>query len=180
MSRTFLATRPLQAGKLAVVVGTLPFGLLGFFRLVPGQQLVGLLLALVVTGETLVAGYRAAPADESPTDRLTARPAYTVVRAVEAGVALLAAGGVVATVVTVPDEPVAGPGAIGLLFVVATLGLFILAATLVRVAAEYHYYRRDRAAGERPVTSVRLPGADCACGLPRAPRPSSRFDGFWW
>jgi len=162
MSRQFLAARPLQACKLAVVAGTLVFGLLGFFRLVPGQQLaallvvpfVGLTLALVVTGETLIAGYRAARADESPTDRLTARPAYTVVRAVEAGVALLAAGGVVATVVTVPDEPLAGPGAIGLLFVVATLGLFILAATLVRVAAEYHYYRRDRAAGERPVTSV--------------------------
>lgn len=162
MLRHFLATKPLKACKLAAIVGTLAFGLAGFFRIIPGQQLaalllvpvVGVVLALVVTAEALVAGYRAAHADEPPTARLATRPAYTVVRAVEAVVAVLAAGGIVGTVATLPDEPIPGPGAIGLLFVFVGLGLAVLATSLLRTLTEcYYYYRRDRAAG-RPTTAA--------------------------
>jgi len=161
MLRDFIAAKSLQACKLAVLVGTLAFGLVGFFRIVPGQQLgalllapfVGVVLALVVVAETLVAGYRAARADESPSAGLAARPVYTVVRALEVVAAVLAAGGIVGTVATLPDEPIPGPGAIGLLFVFAGLGLLVLVASLVRTLVEYYYYRRDRAAG-RPGTAA--------------------------
>lgn len=154
ISAHFLAAKPLQAGKLAAIVGVLAFGLLGFFRIIPGEQLsamlaapfVSLCLALVVVAETLVAGYRAVRADDSPTTRLRARPGYAVVRAVEAPVAILATAGVVGTIMAVPDGPMAGPGAIGLLFIVVGFGLLILGASLVRTLAEYYYYRRGRPA----------------------------------
>ena len=150
--RQFLVEKPLQAIKSLLVVLVLVFGLLGFSRVVPGRQLDALLLvpvagfalALVVTGETLVAAYRVARAEDPPTARLAARPAYTVVRAVEAGAAVLAVGGIVGIITTLPDEPPPGPGAIGLLFVFGALGLLVLVASLVRTAVEYVYYRRSR------------------------------------
>jgi hypothetical protein len=46
-----------------------------------------------------------------------------------------------------------GPGAIGLLFAFAALGLLVLVASLVRTAAEYVYYRREDE-GEQAVSSL--------------------------
>lgn len=154
MSRQFLVAKPLQACKLAAVLGILVFSGLGFFRILPGQQLrvlllvafLGPVLALVVLAETLFAGYRVARSDDPPTDRLAARPAYTAVRAVEVVVTVLAAGTFVVLIGTLPDEPMAGPGAIGLLFVGVGLGLLALVAILARTLAEYVLHRRDRAA----------------------------------
>ena len=147
MLRDFLAAKPLQACKLAAIAGVLLFGLAGFFGVIPGQQLGALLLvpavsialALVVIAETLVVGYRAVRAADPRADRLTVHPAYTVVRALEAAVAFLAAGGIVATIAALPDEPIPGPGAIGLLFVFVALGLLVLVTSLVRTLAAYYY-----------------------------------------
>lgn len=71
---------------------------------------------------------------------------YTAVGTGEAVIAILAAGVVVATIGTLPDEPMAGPGAIGLLFSGVVLGLLILGASLVRTITEYYYYRRNATA----------------------------------
>ncbi|MFA9515824.1 hypothetical protein ACERIT_01155 [Halopenitus sp. H-Gu1] len=153
MPRQFLATKPLQACKLAVVIGTLVFAGLGFFRIVPDQQLrvllllavLGPALTLVVLAETLFAGYRVVRADDSPADRLTAHPAYTAVRAGEVIITLLAAGAFVVIIGTLPDEPLPGPGAIGLLFMGVVLGLVALGAILVRTLTEYYLHRRGPA-----------------------------------
>jgi hypothetical protein len=146
MFRPFLAARPLQASKLAVVAGVLVFGTLGFVRIVPDQQLTALLavpfagfvLALVVLGETLVAAARAVGADGPVTQWIAARPIYAVVRAVETVAALVAVGGIVGTIAMVPDGPMAGPGAIGLLFIVGGFGLLVLVASLVRTVTEWY------------------------------------------
>lgn len=136
--------------KFCFVVGVLAVGLVGVFGLVPGRGLDALLLvpfasfalALVVAGETLLAAYRVVRDEDTLTARLAARPAYTVVRAVEALAAVLAVGGIVGLLATLPDEPPPGPGVIGLLFVFAGLGLLVLVASLVRTTTEYVYYRR--------------------------------------
>ncbi len=149
--RRFLVEKPLQAAKFILVVLVLVLGLLGFYRVVPGRQLDALLLvpvasfalAVVVAGETLVATYRVARADDPPTARLAARPTYTVVRAVEAAAAVLVVGGIVGAFAALPDEPPPGPGVIGLLFVFGGLGLLVLVASLVRTTTEYVYYRRE-------------------------------------
>jgi hypothetical protein len=153
MIRRFLAAKPLQACKLVAVVCILAVATLGFFRILPGQQLrvlllvafLGPVLALVVLAEALVAGYRTLRSedDESPTDRLAARPAYTAVRAVEVVVPLLAGGAFAVLIATLPDEPMSGPGAIGLLFVGVGLGLLALVSILVRTLAEYVLHRRN-------------------------------------
>lgn len=157
MVRQFVAARPLQASKLGAVSAVLAFGVLGFFRIVPGQQLTALLLvplasivlALVVAAETLIAGYRTVSDGRSATERVRARPGYTVVRTVEAAAAILTVAGIAGLITAIPDEPMSGPGAIGLLFVMVALGLLALAATLVRTAVEYYDYRRERAVGSR-------------------------------
>ncbi|MFC6615293.1 hypothetical protein ACFQAS_10075 [Halopenitus salinus] len=152
MIRRFLAAKPLQACKLVAVVCILAIATLGFFRILPGQQLrvlllvafLGPVLALVVLAEALVAGYRTLRSeDDSPTDRLAARPAYTVVRAVEVVVPLLAGGAFAVLIATLSDEPMSGPGAIGLLFVGVGLGLLALVSILVRTLAEYVLHRRN-------------------------------------
>lgn len=149
MSRPFVRAEPLQAGKLAAIVAVLVFAVGGYFRLIPGQQLAafllvtvsGLGLALVVTAETLLAGYRAIRTAESRSRRFDVRPAYTAVRAGEAVVALLAAGVFIVTIDALPDEPMAGPGAFGLLLFGVGLGLSILVASLVRTVVEYYSHR---------------------------------------
>ena len=54
----------------------------------------------------------------------------------------LVVGGIVGTLAALPDEPMPGPGAIGLLFVFAALGLLVLVASLVRTTTAYVHYRR--------------------------------------
>lgn len=154
MSLDFLEAKPLQAIKLGVVAGALVFGIAGFVGLIPGQQLPALLLvtflgpvlAFVIVAETLYAGYRAARADESARACLAARPPYTIGRAVEAVVAVLATGGFVALLGSLPDEPMPAPAGVGLLLVGVGLGLLTLVASLGRTLGEHYLYRRDRAA----------------------------------
>lgn len=151
MSHQFARSEPLQAGKLVTIVVVLLYAAAATFGLVPGglQALLftavfSLGLALVIVAETLRAGFRATRADEPLGRRLAHRPVYTAVRAAEALIAILASSAVVVSFSVF--TPVAGPGAIGLLFVVVALGLLILGASLVRTLAEYYYHRPTDAA----------------------------------
>jgi hypothetical protein len=154
MALQFARKKPLQALKVSSVAALLLFGIAGFVGLLPGRGLDALLLlaffpmllAVVVAGEALLAAYRLARADE-PTARLTARPAYTAVRAIEVVVTVGAPGTFYILIVEIGGE-VAGPGAIGLLFYGIALGSLALGAVLLRTLAEYHYHRRDRASAD--------------------------------
>ena len=158
MPSTFVRDKPLQALKLAAVVGVLAFAFAGFVGVLPGRQLNGLLslaffpmlLAVVVGAEALLAGYRLARADD-PAARLTARRRYTAIRALELVVTVVAPGIFYVLIVRVGSET-AGPGAVGLLFVGIALGLLAYGAVLLRTLAEYYYHRRRSATsrtGER-------------------------------
>jgi len=150
MLQQFPADRPLQASKLAAVLAVLLFGTLGVSGALPDQQLTALLLvpfagfalALVVVGEGLFAAYRVATTDPPATTRIAARPAYAAVRVIEVVAALLAIGGIAGTIASVPEEPLPGPGAIGLLFVTVAFGLLVLGATLIRTAVECYAVSR--------------------------------------
>jgi hypothetical protein len=151
----FARAKPLQALKLGAVITVVVFGLAGFVGLLPGQELGGLLflaffpmvLAAVVAVETLLAGYRLARTDE-PVARLTARPAYTAIRGIEAVAAVLAPVTFYVLIVEIGSET-AGPSAIGLLFVGVGLGLVALGAVLLRTLVEYYYHRRNRTSPTR-------------------------------
>jgi sterol desaturase/sphingolipid hydroxylase (fatty acid hydroxylase superfamily) len=145
---------PLQAGKLAAIVLVLLFSAGVFFELVPAGSITALLvvpvlalgLALVVAAETAVAGYRTLRDGERLTDRLAARPTYSVVRAGEVVAALLPVVAFALVVAALPAGPMAGPGAIGLMFVVVGLALVVFGGSLVRTLAEYYYHRRGAGA----------------------------------
>lgn len=153
MSLQFVRTSPLQAGKLAAIVATLLFAAGGIFGVIPDEGLTGLfaivtlgiVLVLVVAAETLLAGYRSVGTDSSLTEQFADGRPYTVARAIEVISVVLSAGGFVALVATLPDEPPAGPGAIGLLFILAGLGLVILGGSFLRTLTEYYYRRNDAA-----------------------------------
>jgi len=154
MEFSFPRARPLQAGKLAATVVALLVSTVAFFGLVPVTDITTLFLApvvaffltMVVVAEALVAGYRALGDDRRLTERLADRPLYTAVRALEAGLAVAAVAGFVALVAWIPDGPMAGPGAIGVFFVVVGLAALVLAGTLLRTLAEYVDYRRSNSA----------------------------------
>lgn len=154
MSLQFVRAEPLQTCKLVAVVAVLLFAAGGAFGAIPARGLTGLFLVvglgigltLVVAAETLLAGYRFIRTDTALPDRLTDRPWYTVARAIEAVSVVLVAGGFVLFVTGLPDEPPAGPGAIGVLFVVAGLAVVVLGGSLVRTLSEYYYYRREHGA----------------------------------
>lgn len=150
MAPRFAHDKPLQALKLGAVIAVLVFGIAVFFGLLAGRGLDGLLLlaffpmvlAVVVAGEVLLAGFRLART-EDPSALLAARPVYTVIRAIEVVVTVGAPATFYVLVVRIGGE-VAGPGAVGLLFIGIGLGLLACGAVLVRTLAEYYYHRRDR------------------------------------
>lgn len=151
MSRQFARAKPLQAGKLATITAVLLFAAGATFGLIPRgldallfTTVFSLGLTLVIVAETLRAGFRALRTDEPLGRRFADRPVYTAVRAGEAVIAILASSAFVVSFSVF--TPVAGPGAIGLLFVGVALGLLILGASLVRTLTEYYYHRRTDAA----------------------------------
>jgi hypothetical protein len=154
MSLQFARARPLQAWKLAAVLATLLFSAGVISGVVPDRSVtsllvvpvLALLLAVVVAAETLFAGYRYARLSGSLIDRVADRRGYALVRAAEAVAALLSVFAFAAVLASLPDGPMAGPGAVGLLFVMVGLGLLVLAGSLVRTLTEYYRYRRRSAA----------------------------------
>jgi hypothetical protein len=154
MPLQFARARPLQAGKLAVVLVALLFSAGVYLGVVPLQSVTGLfvvpvlalVLAVAVAVEALSAGYRRVRDGGPLTERLADRPAYALVHGGEVAVAVLAVGAFAAVLAALPDGPMAGPGAVGLFFLMVGLGLLILGASLVRTLTEYYYYRRGSAA----------------------------------
>lgn len=154
MSLQFARAKPLQVGKLAAIVVALLFSAGAFFGLVPAESvtalfvvpLLALVLAVVVVAETAFAAYRTVRTGGTVVDRLASRPVYSVVRAVEVVAALLSVGAVALVLAALPPGPMAGPGAIGLMFIVVGLALLVLAGCLVRTLAEFYYHRRDAGA----------------------------------
>ncbi|MFC7018243.1 hypothetical protein ACFQHP_00815 [Halomicroarcula sp. GCM10025743] len=150
MARPFRRERPLQTAKLAGVVVTLGYAVGVYLGIVSSGSitslivvpLLGLGLVLAVVAESLLAGHRLVRDETTVGDRLSARPLYTAVRAVEALSVVLAVAFFGALVVWIPSGPMAGPGAIGVFFVVLGLGLLVVVGTLCRTLAEYYFYRR--------------------------------------
>jgi hypothetical protein len=154
MSPQFFRTKPLQTCKLVAIVGVLLSSAGVFFGLVPAQSvttlllvpLLALALAVAVAAETLLAGYRAIRAGGPPTDGLAGSRAYGLARAGEVAAVALSASGFAVVVSALPDGSMAGPGAIGLWFLLLGLSLLVLGGSLVRVLTEYYYYYRRGAA----------------------------------
>lgn len=144
----FLRARPLQAAKLAAIVLTVLYALGGLYGVLPDHGLTGLFLvvllgiglAVQITAETLLVGFRAFATDGSLTDRFDEGRLYPVVRAIEIAGALAWGAGFAFLVSLVPESP------IGLLFMLAGIGVVILGASLLRTLTEYHYFRRTDAA----------------------------------
>ncbi len=153
MCSQFIRIKPIQAFKLTAIIAALLFAAGGISGVIPDQGFNSLFviiflsigLTLVIAGETLLASYRSIRTGFSLPDLFADRQLYTVIRAIEVVSALLATGGLVSLIATLPDEPPAGPGAIGLLFIVAGLGLVVLGGCLVRTLTEYYCYRSNSA-----------------------------------
>lgn len=159
----FIRRQPLQALKLTIAIGVLAFGVTSLIGVLPGQGLNGLLyvafvpivLAVIVGSEALLAGYRLTQA-EDPAKRLRTRRGYTVIRAIELVMTVGAPGIFYGLVLRIGSE-VPGPGAIGLLFIGAGLGVVAYASVILRTLTEY-YYLRKRTASSR----TDEPGRDVA------------------
>lgn len=121
----------------------------GLYGLLPVSGLTALFLvvflsiglAVVVTAETLLAGYRAIASGRSLSEQATDGQWYPVVRAVEVASVVLWAGGFAYLLSLIPDGPMAGPGAIGLLFMLSGISSVLLGGSLFRALSEYYYYR---------------------------------------
>jgi ABC-type polysaccharide/polyol phosphate export permease len=150
MSLQFIRDKPVQACKLITIILTGLFVTGGVFGLIPNQGLnslfsvvyVSIGLVLVITAETLLSGFRSVGTDSSLADQFNNRPTYIVVRVIEILGAILSVGGLIFVIAMLPEGPMAGPGAIGLLFIVAGLGALLLAGSLIRTVTEFYYYRR--------------------------------------
>ena len=154
MSRQYIRAKPLQACKLIGTVATLVFSAGVFSGLVSDPDVITLFLipvlalglALAIAAETLIVGYRSLRIGGPQKDWLADRPLYNIVRAAEVFLAILSVGIFTFIIATLPDGPMAGPGAIGLWFIMVGLGLLILGGSLVRTLTEYYYYRHSSTA----------------------------------
>lgn len=150
MSLQFIRDKPVQACKLIAIVVTGLFVVGGVFGLIPNRGLdslflvvyLGIGLVFVITAETLLSGFRSIGTDGSLAGQFATRRMYTAVRLLEVLSAIVSVVGVIVLLATLPEGPMAGPGAIGLLFIVSGLGALILAGSLIRTVTEFYYYRR--------------------------------------
>ena len=161
---TVIQRKPLQTAKFAGILLALVFGVGGFFRLfdfgaVIGNPLLGdgqflalvlvplfsFGLVVVVFVETLVAGYRFVRSSEPVADRLTERIGYTLLRGLEAAVALAGVLLMVAAVPVLFAESTPAPAGVGILLLLLVVGFGILLASLVRSFAELVVYGESAA-----------------------------------
>lgn len=78
--------------------------------------------------------------NESMGEQIGARPVSVGLRTVEVAGVLIAAGGFGYLLSIIPDGPMGGPGAIGLMFIVTGLGLIPQEECLIRTGAESSYF----------------------------------------
>ena len=156
--RRSLADCPLQASKLigislglvgglAGVVGVVGPDGVGLPAVVEGAvlplavvPLVGAALAGVIILEALHSSYRALQAEAALRRQLAARTGYTLVRVIEAGVAV---GGLVAVwrlVSTLDNGPVPVAAGVGVAGGLLAVGGMVIVASLLRSASELWYF----------------------------------------
>jgi|GEM_PF-2011677 len=152
MPRQFHRQQPLQAGKLAgslVVVLLAVATIAGVF---PSHDLASNLLlavllsfalALVILLETLLGLYRIIRDDRSLLAQFRDNRLSAVARTFESLAALSAVVLVVAVISMIPAGPMAGPGAIGLMFILVGLAILIHAGSLIRTLVAYRAHRRS-------------------------------------
>lgn len=154
-----LRRKPLQAGKLLGCSLAVVLGLGGFFRIVDASGLfndpllgdgqflalvlipvVGLGLVGVVFLETLATGYRCLRSDAPIGEQATRRVGYTLLRAVEAGIALVGVAVMALAVPVLLAASTPAPAGVGIMLLLLVVGLGILLASFVRSLAELVVY----------------------------------------
>lgn len=153
MDFQFVTARPLQAGKLAAIVATLLYAVAGVYGILPNQGLTSLFLpvllsiglAIVVTGETLLVGYRVLATEMSRSDPFHQGRLYPMARALEVASVIVWVAGFISLISIIPEGPMAGPGAIGLLFLMTGISLVMVGGSFIRTLCEYYFYRRSDA-----------------------------------
>jgi hypothetical protein len=156
---TAIRDKPLQAGKLVGILLTLALGVGGFFRIIDPRILVdghplgdgqflaliavplaSLGLVLLVFTETLVSGYRVLRSEEAIADRITSRPGYMLLRGAEATVAVVGVAIICGALPPLFAESTPAPAGVGLILLLAVVGLGILVASFVRSTVELFVY----------------------------------------
>jgi hypothetical protein len=159
-----IVRKPLQTGKFAAILLALALGVGGFLRLFDAAALVddpllgdGQFLALVllpilslglvllVFVETVVTGYRVLRSEESLGEQIAARPGYALLRGAEAAVAVVGVTIMAAALPALFAASTPAPAGVGIMLLLAAVGVGILLASLLRSAAELLVYRDFRA-----------------------------------
>lgn len=152
MPRQFHRHRPLQAGKLAVIILVVLLAVATVSGVFPSHDvaanlllvvLLSFALALVVTGETLLGLYRVIRDDRPLRVQFRDTPVYAVARIFESLATLSAIALLVLILSMIPEGPMAGPGAIGLMFILIGLAILIHTGSLIRTGVEYYYHRKQ-------------------------------------
>lgn len=153
--QTAIRSKPLQSAKFVGILLSLVLGIGGFLRLFDARALIGdpilgdgqflalLLIPLVslglvvlVTAETVVAGYRVLRAEASLDDRIDGRAGYLLLRGVEAGIAVLGVALMAAALPPLFAEGTPAPAGVGIMLLLLAVGIGILLASFVRSGAE--------------------------------------------
>jgi hypothetical protein len=149
MLRQFARSQPLQAIKLTAILIVLPVAA-GICGIIPWGGVsslflvvvLGFLVGLLIIAETLVVGVRVLKSTASIRDRIDAESAYVALRTLEVASVIIPAGGFVYLISRIPEGPMAGPGAIGLLFIITGLSLMHIAGGLIRTMSEVYYFQQ--------------------------------------
>lgn len=155
MNFQFEKSNPIQTAKFTAISVAFLIYFTKVLGLIPGQGLLGLLLmivfglgiAFVIIGESVIAGYRAMDSSDSLRDQFGERPAYVIVRTIEAIGAVASAIGFVFFVVVLPQVGVSGFAYMALFLIfVPVLGMTLLIGCLIRTATEVYYFQRNSSA----------------------------------
>lgn len=150
-----IRNKPLQAGKFGGILLALVLGIAGFFRIIDASAmiddplvadgqflallllpLVSLLLVCIVSLEAVVAGYRLVRGEGSVTADVDGGTGYLVLRAAEAGIALLGVTIMLSVLPTLFADSTPAPAGVGALLLLMVVGLAILITSFVRSAVE--------------------------------------------
>lgn len=151
MIRPFARSQPLQAIKLTSILVVLIVASAGTYGVISSLGLsslflivvLGFLLGLIIIGETLLSTIRAVESGESIRDQVTSRPMSVVFRTLEFASVVIPAMGLVYLINSIPEGPMAGPGAIGLLFIITGLGMMPMGGSLMRSLFEVYNFRQN-------------------------------------
>lgn len=155
MLHQFARSQPLQTIKLAAILIALPVAAADIYGIIPWGGVsslflvvvLGFLVGLLIIAETLVVGVRVLKSTAPIRDRIDAKPAYVALRTLEVASVIIPAGGFVSLISRIPEGPMAGPGAIGLLFILTGLSLLPIAGSLIRTIFELYYFQQHNGAG---------------------------------